>query len=321
MAESTLSLAYADLRTEIGFMLGYGAGTSPTWSTAQTNAINAVLNAGLREFYIQQDWEWYFLKPISELILWVDLELDDDVTVTVTYSDPTATITASEASFHPSMVGAEIVVTDTTTYTITGYTSTTEVTSTSASDTATDKTFSINSNGVFGLPDDCADIDGNMTFEPNEAFHDIISWPENRLRSKRHIESETNGPPQYYALRPREFTPATGQRWDIMVWPIPNEDYTVTYRKVINLDALTTGQYPPGGLVHAETIKEACLAAAEIRLDDTQGLHKARYQELLAKSKEVDARTGPESLGQNSDTTRRERTMDRNDGYYTVTVD
>ncbi len=326
MAESTLSLDYDDLRSEIGFLLGYGLGTSPVWSTAQAAAITACLNSGLRQFYVQQDWEWSFLKPISTIILWADVALDDDVTVTATYSDPTVTITASEAIFHPAMVGADIVITDVATLTIVSYTSTTVVTATSASSvTGTDKTFSISSDGVMGLPDDCADIEGRMTFEPNQSYHPVISWPEARLRSRRQLDSASTGPPQYYAKRPRAYTPATGERWDIMVWPIPDEDYTMTYRKVVNLDALTANQYPPGGLRHSETILASCRSAAELRLDDNEGPQKAKYEELLAKSKEVDARTGPETLGQNMDSTRggrlANRYVDRHDGHYVVTYD
>ncbi len=318
MSESTLSLIYETLNTEIAVMLGYSR-TLASRSTAQIAAIKSCLDSGLRQFYVQPDWEWSFLKPISTILLWPDVALDDDVTVTSSYSDPTSTLTASEATFHPSMIGRSIVITDVGTYTITGYTSTTVVLAT-ANITASAKTFSIASAGLFGLSDDCQDIEGLITHAANSGLPSMVQRSESWLRSKRQREGSTTGPPVYWAVVPRSYTAATGQRSDLSVWPVPGEDRTITYRKVINLDLLATLQYPPGGMVHGETILESCLDVAEARYGDTQGVHAARYAKKLDESKRVDAKLWPDTLGQNRDSTRGGRRRSRHDGDFDTTV-
>jgi hypothetical protein len=49
--------------------------------------------------------------------------------------------------------------------------------------------------------------------------------------------------------------------------------------------------------MHAETIMEACKAAAEDYLDDTAGLHHQLFSELLLTSIELDRSLEPRILG------------------------
>lgn len=71
MAESTLGIAYADLRSEIGYYLGFGTDSS-AWDTAQTLQINNALKSGLRKFYYPampsgDTHNWRFMRPITTL--------------------------------------------------------------------------------------------------------------------------------------------------------------------------------------------------------------------------------------------------------------
>ncbi len=73
MAESSLSLGYPELRSAIGYYLGYGI-TSGNWSTAQIAEIQMCLDSGLRQFYdpppLQPGgsrYEWLFMKPVTTL--------------------------------------------------------------------------------------------------------------------------------------------------------------------------------------------------------------------------------------------------------------
>jgi hypothetical protein len=52
------------------------------------------------------------------------------------------------------------------------------------------------------------------------------------------------------------------------------------------IDAIN--EYPLGGVVHGETILEACLAAAEATLVDAEGVHSKRFMECLASSIRID---------------------------------
>ena len=91
MAESTLSLGLADLRSEVGHFLGYGRGVAAgetAWTTPQLNGINAVIKSGVRQFMSppplgpgQPSHDWTFLKPTASLAVAADDEavpLPDD---------------------------------------------------------------------------------------------------------------------------------------------------------------------------------------------------------------------------------------------------
>ena len=60
----------------------------------------------------------------------------------------------------------------------------------------------------------------------------------------------------------------------------------------------TTNQYPVGAESLTQLITEACLAAAERNLDDQQGIHTKRFQDLLPLAIAADLEmTSPTSLG------------------------
>ena len=310
MAESTLSVAYADLQKDVGQFLGYGRDTD-AWSTANTTEVGEIIEAASRRFYGPQmvmgpgdpPHEWSFLRPVTELALFADVALDDDVTVTATYDDPTSTITASEASFYPAMVGRSIVITDVGTFVITGYTSSTVVTSTTADATATDKTFSITTDGLYGMPDDFGGWDGKpLTFDPDDGSGPPIKVvSEQSLRTIRQNGGDGTGPPSYVALRPRTFTAATGQRWDAMFWPTPDGEYTVSYLKFIQLDAMVSGNYVVGGVPCAEALRLLCRAEAEARMNDEEGLFEAKAVKALQAAVVWDRSHAPSFLGYNGD--------------------
>lgn len=73
MAESSLSLGYPELRSAIGYFVGYGT-TSANWSVSQAAEIQMALDAGLRQFYepppLQPGaprYDWLFMKPVTTL--------------------------------------------------------------------------------------------------------------------------------------------------------------------------------------------------------------------------------------------------------------
>lgn len=73
MSESSLSLGFPELRTAIGFYLGYGR-TSGSWSAEAVLEIAECLNAGLRQFYFPPplgkkgvSHEWSFLRPTTTM--------------------------------------------------------------------------------------------------------------------------------------------------------------------------------------------------------------------------------------------------------------
>jgi hypothetical protein len=113
----------------------------------------------------------------------------------------------------------------------------------------------------------------------------------------------TTGRPQTCCVEPLKGTaPNQGQRFQLRVWPITDQQYTLQLQYYINPDYLTGAfPYAYGGAEHAETILESCLAVAEKLLDDNASVHAEEFQRRLAISQEMDRRSKPHNLGYNGD--------------------
>lgn len=91
MAESGLSVGWADLQAEVGRFLGYGS-ASASWSAGQLAEISGYVQSGVRRVYyppaiqgLPQDmlgYEWSFLRPTTTLAITsgtADYDLPDDL--------------------------------------------------------------------------------------------------------------------------------------------------------------------------------------------------------------------------------------------------
>ncbi len=67
MSESSLAVAYAELRADVGHWLGYGRAPA-NWTARQADDVAATLRSGLRQFY-NNGHDWSFLKPVATLTL------------------------------------------------------------------------------------------------------------------------------------------------------------------------------------------------------------------------------------------------------------
>jgi hypothetical protein len=103
-----------------------------------------------------------------------------------------------------------------------------------------------------------------------------------------YANADASGSPQYFALQPRIGT-GGGTCYDLLVYPVPTEAKTLTYRYTLNPPTLDADNPSPlGGPQHAETILEGILAAAEEFLDDSEQIHAKRFAECLAVSIALD---------------------------------
>ena len=158
---------------------------------------------------------------------------------------------------------------------------------------------------VATLPDDYGNIEGSMTISSPT---NQVSWPiqisgEGVIRERYAQCPTATGRPQLAAIRPRKGTEMTrGQRFEVIVWPIPDTAYTLDLRYYLLPEVLSgTLPYAYGGATHSETLLESCLAIAEERLDDTRSTHASKYKERLAASISMDRRSKPQNLGYNGD--------------------
>jgi len=77
------------------------------------------------------------------------------------------------------------------------------------------------------------------------------------------------------------------------VFPAADASYTLSVPYYFLPGALDNfHEYPLGGMMHAETIKESCLAAAE-RMDSRMGPHTEIFKARLAASVSADRRLKP----------------------------
>lgn len=242
MAESTLSLAYVDLKAAVGLFLGYGRGASKgdaTWTTRQSSVLDEIVKSGLRQFYFPApvdkggvSYEWSFLRPTTTLTL---------------------------------LLGASTVQ----------------------------------------LPDDFGGFDGNIQVatQSNEIGLPLPLTGMGMVRQLRAEFPTTTGRPLWGAVNPQKGTTVDrGQRFDLEIYPISDQLYTLGCSYFVHPDALTGDRpFAYGGAQHAETIQAAIIAAAELYLDDAATVRKGYFQERLAVSISQDRKLKPQMLGYNGD--------------------
>lgn len=91
---------------------------------------------------------------------------------------------------------------------------------------------------------------------------------EGRIRKLRAAMAET-GKPRVAGLRRKAGTGGTGQRWEVLWHPIPDDEYVYEYRYEALTDALSSElPFPLGGMKHAATLRASCLAAADELVND-----------------------------------------------------
>lgn len=156
----------------------------------------------------------------------------------------------------------------------------------------------------YDLPADFAGmVSATLSYDPDSVlfYYTLELTSEERVRSA--LVTKYTGKPTMAATRPKALDATAGTRYEMILYPVPDGEYTIHYRYRVNPAPLTaTNKYPYGGQEHGETIIEACLAAAEAKLNDGVGVHENRFRECLAMSVSHDRRlAAPPRLGYNGD--------------------
>lgn len=157
----------------------------------------------------------------------------------------------------------------------------------------------------YDLPNDFAMFQGPLTYEPGESnlFPPINIFGEEQLRARRQFSAESASRPAMGAVVPKRPDGEGRTLYTLTVWPTPSGEFTLHYRYRISPESMpdeTT--LPIGGPVHAQTILEACLCAAEEMAGVRNGLHAERFLECLRASVSHDLKvSAPETYGYNGD--------------------
>ena len=102
----------------------------------------------------------------------------------------------------------------------------------------------------------------------------------------------------HYAIRPKPQDSSQGQRFEILFYPLPQDDMTLACEYTINPTMpVNDSDYLPGGPLHDNAILFAALAYAEQIATKAAGPHTAQYNKLLASSIDRDAEVADTNLG------------------------
>lgn len=155
------------------------------------------------------------------------------------------------------------------------------------------------------LPDDYNGVIGQIDLSASSTiqWYPLDVTGIGRVNQQYAQYPTTTGRPQMVAVNPKKGTgAAAGQRFELKLWPIADQDYTLRLTYSIHPDYLS-GAYPYayGGAAHAETLRAAGCAAAELFRDNMRGPMWAYWEVRLAASIDVDRRHKPQLLGYNRD--------------------
>ncbi len=156
---------------------------------------------------------------------------------------------------------------------------------------------------ILPMPDDFGGIEGELTVSsPTSALWESVPLIAD-VRPYYARNPTLTGRPRMANVEPiRGTTPSAGQRHQLCVWPAADQAYTLQFAYYINPNAMNgTLPYALGGPQHAETLQAACVAAAELYLDDMRGPRWEYFQERLLASVNMDRKLKPQLLGYNRD--------------------
>jgi len=308
MAESTLSLTYTALERSIGRLLGLNRDSSE-WAANEVEDVADVIAEGFRRFLrpppLPREMivhRWSFLRCPAEIVLWADTSGTNSGAPVYTALAGTSVVTAAAATFHPSMVGADLDYTVSEgSFTITAYTSPTVVTVSGDASGENGTAFTMTADGNYRLSDDFDGVVGVFTLQDEDSYVEIRPGAEHRIRVARQSYGGT-GTPTMLAVRALASDQETPQRWELMAYPISASDKTADYVYEIRPDSLTsTKAYHLGGMSYSEAVLECCLWAAEDTLEDKTGIHAERAQLALVSAVMRDRQAAaPMLLGRNT---------------------
>jgi len=155
------------------------------------------------------------------------------------------------------------------------------------------------------LPPDFAGMIGDvyLSREGQNGLYPLKEVPVGFILERQSVGPTTSGRPLYFCVEALKQTgAASSPRKQFRLWPVSDGEYSVQFQYYLVPNAIDiVYPYAYGGAPHAETVRAACLMAAEQDMDDERGIWKAQFQERLVASIGVDMRDKPRWIGYNAD--------------------
>lgn len=150
------------------------------------------------------------------------------------------------------------------------------------------------------LPDGMGNIQGQISFSPAEHMRGIVVVPFGEIEMMRRRPAK--GAPRFAAVVASNTFGEKGQHKRIHFYPSPDRAYALSFRATADTGKLGEARpFPLGGHEFSEVVMESCLAVAEQRINDEQGIHTQRFDTLIAAAIDRDIRSGAQVFGQMGD--------------------
>lgn len=253
--------SYDWLAQEIGRELDFGPNQA-LWNYAQSERVRHTIQQGLIEFYKpsfdgvedHKGHRWSFLDSVTTL------------TTDGTQSSSTVTIVSGVVTLAsgtwPSWAAQGHLLIDGLAYEVSTRDSPTQLTLLDTTLNASAGETYVLMHWTYDLPSTFSALDTSMiTFEPGRGLPPLEPTTEDKIRHYQQYMPQY-GYPRQFAVRTK--TPSTsGTSRELLLWPVPNGTYTLTYRFKYPPVQLSSGQTPLGGTEHATTILASCLAITD----------------------------------------------------------
>jgi hypothetical protein len=138
------------------------------------------------------------------------------------------------------------------------------------------------------LPADFSQITDPFSYEPDEYRGSPQEVESHTIREHRAIH-DYNSHPQMFAITSDDFVAATGERWKVMWYPLPEEDYTMYYRYRATPSIPTVGEFLRGDPRFTVAAQYCVFAAAEsVQNDYNTGAYASQRDTMLEKAIQQD---------------------------------
>jgi len=313
LSESTYALGWTDFQSEVGYYLGNGR-TEASWSAVVLAEIEIIVKAGIRRVYfppavpgVEAGYEWSWLRPSTTLNLGAG---GTDGVITSTTSFDSATFTdwvtqgiTTDDYLDISTVGAgstEVAEYSIASVAVGAITLDNPSTRTGATVPAngTSLTFRLTrSPADYDLPDDASRIVGDLHYATAEYRTGIQIVSIGQLLLMRASRDRTDYA-KYAAIHAKSSDQTTGTRQEILFYPRPDAYKVLTYQYEVYQNILTDGApYPQGGMKLSELYTVSCLAVAEQRANDENGINTQLFPTLLADAIARDRKQSAQNYG------------------------
>lgn len=163
----------------------------------------------------------------------------------------------------------------------------------------------------YELPADFAQMYGSLTHSTDgSTLYPAIKFV-GELQIRQLIQrEETSARPERAAIRVKKHNDAIGTRWELLLWPIPDQVYELTYRYRINPDTQGANTLPAmenefalhGSDRFWEVYLEAALFSADELMEKQRSVHEGRFLRAIETAVGQDRLThSPDYMGYNSD--------------------